>query len=170
MNRKYNTADYLRIVNKIRSLFEDCSITTDIITGFPDETDEDFKQSLEFAKSIGFSKIHVFPYSSRDGTPAAKMQNQINPSVKHQRTTLMLEMAKGSQKKFLQTQIGKEYPVLCENSKDKIFMHGYSPNYTHIKFISEKFNKDLLNTIFYGKIISCEEDSCIAKLLDIKGE
>ena len=84
MNRKYNSSEYAEIVTKLRNAFEDCAITTDIMVGFPGETDEDFEESLNFAKEIGFAKSHIFPYSIREGTVAAKRPDQVTKAVKEQ--------------------------------------------------------------------------------------
>ena len=89
MNRHYTTAEFARLIENIRREVPDIAISTDIIVGFPGETDELFQKSLEFAKSMGFMKMHVFPYSKRAGTPAAKMTNQIDEAVKKQRVHLM---------------------------------------------------------------------------------
>ncbi|MDE7288539.1 MAG: tRNA (N(6)-L-threonylcarbamoyladenosine(37)-C(2))-methylthiotransferase MtaB, partial [Oscillospiraceae bacterium] len=126
MNRRYLSADYERLVNNLRNNFEDCSITTDIIVGFPDETEEDFKQSLEFAEKMGFAKAHIFPYSKRSGTPAAEMENQVPEEVKHRRAAQMASAMEISKEKFLKSQVGKVFPVLFEREKSDGIHHGYT--------------------------------------------
>lgn len=164
MNRKYNSEEYFEIVCKLRSAFIDCAITTDIMVGFPDENDEDFNESFEFAKKVGFSKIHVFPYSRRIGTIADKRSGQIPSEIKKIRATAMNEMAAITQRNFLNNQIGKVFPILFEAEASNEFHQGYSPNYTLVKVTSQNFDKSLRRTIFCVKIISVENDYCIGEL------
>ena len=157
MNRRYTSADYERLVTKLRENFDNCSITTDIMVGFPDETDDDFNKSLEFVKKIGFSQAHIFPYSRRKGTPAAEMDNQIPENIKNIRAKKMSEITEVSTHKFLQSQIGLTIPVLFEREKNDKIPHGYSPNYTLIKSLTKKPDKSLRNMIFYVKIKRLEK-------------
>ncbi|GHU52667.1 tRNA (N(6)-L-threonylcarbamoyladenosine(37)-C(2))-methylthiotransferase MtaB [Clostridia bacterium] len=131
MNRRYTTAEYSELVEKIRKFFPDCGITTDIIVGFPQETDSDFKQTLEFAEKIKFSKIHVFPYSKRSGTKAAEMP-QIDEYVKTVRADVLKNLDKKLKWEFYRTQIGKEYPVLFEFEKNPNAHTGHTPNFMRI--------------------------------------
>ncbi len=165
MNRRYTSSDYAELVNKLRKSFENCSITTDVMVGFPDETDEDFRKSAEFVKNIGFSKIHIFPYSSRKGTPAADFENQIPTEEKNKRARLMNEIAEESQRKFLQTQSGLTFPVLFEREKSDKIPHGYTPNYTLVKIFTKNSEKSLRNRIFYVKIVKEENDYCIGEII-----
>ncbi len=165
MNRRYLTADYEKIVTMLRSSFENCSITTDIMVGFPGESDEDFEQSLNFVKKIGFSKSHIFPYSQRNGTPAAEFNNQIPENIKNQRVAKMSEVTDKSMEKFLESQLGKEFPVLFEREKSDGIHHGFTPNYTHIKILTKNSDKSLRNLLFYVKIIELGKDCCIGEIL-----
>ncbi len=165
MNRRYLTADYEKIVDLLRNNFEDCSITTDIMVGFPDETDEDFEQSLKFVEKIGFSKSHIFPYSPRKGTPAANFSNQIPENVKHQRAAKMAEITDKSMYEFLESQLGKEFPVLFEREKNDGIHHGFTPNYTQVKILTKNSDKSLRNQIFYVKIIELGKYCCIGEIL-----
>lgn len=165
MNRRYLTADYEKIVGLLRSNFDDCSITTDIMVGFPGETDEDFEQSLKFVKKIGFSKSHIFPYSPRKGTPAAEFDNQISENVKHQRVAQMCKVTDRSMTEFLKSQLGKEFPVLFEREKSNGIHHGFTPNYTHIKILTKNSDKSLRNLLFYVKIVELGKDCCIGEIL-----
>lgn len=140
MNRHYNTEEYYGLVKKIRNIFPECSITTDIMVGFPNETDEDFKASLEFVKKVGFAKIHVFQYSPRNGTPAAK-QPQIKNSVKHERADRMKKLGDELKQKYLEKQIGKTVPVLFERENSPEFHQGYAPDYTLIKIPAKNCEK-----------------------------
>lgn len=165
MNRKYDSHEYESIVNKLRDYFEDASITTDIMVGFPGETDDDFKESLSFVKKIGFAKSHIFPYSVREGTIAAK-KPQVNGLIKDKRAKKMSEICHQSQKDFLQTQIGKVYPVLFETENSPNFHHGYTPNYTLVKISTKDPIKSLRRSIFYVKIIGLENDYCIGEIVN----
>lgn len=134
MNRHYTASDYEELCKKLRTKFKDATITTDLMVGFPGETDEDFKESLEFVKKIQFEKIHVFPYSQREGTKAAQMP-QVDPKTKSERTDAALKLAAELRSEFFRNQIGKTLDVLVEkyNSKEGVF-HGYTMNYTPVSF------------------------------------
>lgn len=164
MNRHYNTEEYYGLVKKIRNIFPDCSITTDIMVGFPNEKDEDFEASLEFVKKVGFAKIHVFQYSPRNGTPAAK-QPQIKNSVKHERADRMKKLGDELKQKYLEKQIGKTVPVLFERENSPEFHQGYAPDYTLIKIPAKNCEKSLRRLIFYVKIRESEKDCCIGEII-----
>ncbi len=165
MNRRYLSADYKKLVTLLRDNFADCAITTDIMVGFPDETEADFETSLKFAEEIGFAKAHIFPYSRRKGTPAADMPNQIPEEVKRQRAALMDEAMGKQREKFLQSQLGKVFPVLFEREKSDGLHHGYTPNYTQVKILKKFSNNSLRNRIFYVKIVGLGKDCCIGEIL-----
>ncbi len=164
MNRHYNTEEYYGLVKKIRNIFPECSITTDIMVGFPNETNEDFEASLEFVKKVGFAKIHVFQYSPRNGTPAAK-QPQIKNSVKHERADRMKKLGDELKQKYLEKQIGKTVPVLFERENSPEFHQGYAPDYTLIKIPAKNCEKSLRRLIFYVKIRESEKDCCIGEII-----
>ena len=130
MNRHYDTHYYLGKVELIRKYFPNAGITTDIICGFPTETEENHRESLAFVEQVGFSDAHVFPYSKRDGTPAARLA-QIKNSVKQRRASEMSAVAEKSKAAFLSAQCGKVYPVYLEE-KDGDFYVGYTPNYIKV--------------------------------------
>lgn len=165
MNRKYTSGEYAELVRRIREKFPVCNITTDVMVGFPDETDEDFRQSAEFVKNIGFGKIHVFRYSRRKGTVADKMTNQISEKVKSERWQIMNEIAHISQKKFFDSRIGTTLPVLFERENCTDFHNGYTPDYTYIKIPQKNFKKSLRNSIFYVRIVSSTSDCCIGEIV-----
>ncbi|MBQ8902887.1 MAG: MiaB/RimO family radical SAM methylthiotransferase, partial [Oscillospiraceae bacterium] len=165
MNRRYLTADYEKIVGLLRSNFEDCSITTDIMVGFPGETEEDFEQSLKFVEKIGFAKSHIFPYSPRKGTPAADFDDQVPENIKNIRSTKMIELTNKSTQEFLESQLGKEFPVLFEREKSDGIHHGFTPNYTHIKILTKNSDKSLRNLLFYVKIVELGKDCCFGEIL-----
>lgn len=165
MNRRYLTADYETLVNSLRENFSDCAVTTDIMVGFPGETEENFEASLKFAEKIGFAKAHIFPYSRRKGTPAADMAGQVSETVKRRRAEVMAEAMEKCRAEFLQSQIGKVFPVLFEMEKADGLHHGYTPNYTHVKILKKFSNNSLRNHIFYVRIIRLGKDCCIGEIL-----
>ena len=165
MNRRYTTSDYKKLVEKLRSAFYNCAITTYVMVGFPDETEEDFNESLNFVRNIGFSKVHIFPYSPRKGTPAAEMDNQVPNHKKNQRAAKMYAIASESQQKFLQTQLGLTFPVLFEREKNDKIPHGYTPNYTLVKIFTKISEKSLRNRIFYVKIERIDNDYCVGEII-----
>ncbi len=131
MNRHYTTADYEHCVALLRNAFEDTAITTDIIVGFPGETEEEFAKTMEFAQKIGFMKIHIFPFSERQGTVAAKMDGKLPTEVKNKRVHLLNDIAEKTRSQFLEKTIGKEVSVLFETKKNGK-LHGYTPNYIEV--------------------------------------
>ncbi len=133
MRRMYDKEEYFTLVSILRSHFKDCSITTDIMVGFPGETDEDFNESLEFVKSIGFAQAHVFPYSRRDGTIAAKREDQIPNKIKEERAKLMTQAVKQSEQEFLANMVGKEFDVLFERERNNSYHQGHTANYVLVK-------------------------------------
>ena len=143
MRRLYTTDDYANAVSLIRSVAGDAAITTDIIAGFPGESDDEFSESYNFCKKMGFARIHVFSYSKRRGTAANIMPNQISPQVKKKRSDLMLALAEEAAAAFYSSFIGKKLEVLWEQENNGIW-NGYSGNY--IKVFAES-DKDLTNVI-----------------------
>lgn len=131
MNRHYTTEEFARLIANIRREVPDIAISTDIIVGFPGETDELFQKSLEFAKSMNFAKIHVFPYSKRTGTPAAVMPNQVDENVKKQRVHLMQQMEQQSALDFHTQFLGKNMEVLFEQTHDG-YTEGLTSNYIKV--------------------------------------
>ncbi|MBQ2944668.1 MAG: tRNA (N(6)-L-threonylcarbamoyladenosine(37)-C(2))-methylthiotransferase MtaB [Ruminococcus sp.] len=129
MNRRYSSSEYAEIVDRIRSNFDNPSITTDVMVGFPGETEEEFKASLDFVTRIGFAKVHVFPYSRRSGTVADRMPDQISRSVKEQRARLMTEANELKRIEFMKSQIGAVCEVLFERADSNGMFEGYSKNY-----------------------------------------
>lgn len=114
MNRKYTTEEYAKIVDNIRSIFDNSSITTDIMTGFPGETEEEFEKSCKFAEKIAFAKAHIFPYSRREGTVADKAPNQIPNELKKERANIMIDITEKTRQAFMKSQIGLIQEVLLE--------------------------------------------------------
>ncbi|MGN0612829.1 MAG: tRNA (N(6)-L-threonylcarbamoyladenosine(37)-C(2))-methylthiotransferase MtaB [Porcipelethomonas sp.] len=166
MNRHYTSDEYYTLVQKIRSKFENCSITTDVMVGFPGETDEDFEQSLKFVEKTGFARIHVFQYSKRKGTPAAAMTGQIPKDIKRLRADRMKALGKKLQKEYLRKQVGKVVPVLFEGENSPDFHQGHAPDYTVVKIPEKNFKKSLRRMIFYVRIEESNDDCCIGKIID----
>lgn len=161
MNRKYNTAFYRDLVQRIRGKFENPSITTDIMVGFMGESDEDFKNSCLFMKEIGFARSHVFVYSVREGTAAAKRNDPVNPQVKQQRAKEMQQICIDSEKAFLQSQIGTVAEVLIETECNGIW-EGYTENYTKVKIKAENQSSGNIITV---KLTDCKEDYCVGEII-----
>ena len=161
MNRHYNSADYAGIVSRLRSAFENSAITTDVMVGFAGETEEDFKASLDFVKSIGFAKVHVFPYSVRKGTRAEKMPGHVSPSEKERRARIMGEISDQSRREFLLSQTGREEEVLFERLR-KGFLEGYTKNYTPVRVSSS--DSSLCGSICKVRLTEVMDDHCIGMI------
>lgn len=156
MNRKYTTAKYKDAVNLIRSVFPNASITTDLIVGFPTETEEDFFATLQFCKDMQFADIHCFNYSVREGTVAASLL-QLSGEVKALRMKELTELKAKAKLLWAQTQIGKICNVLVESVKN-LQGFGYSENYTAIRFFASLTTK---NKIVKVKITSIDQDGML---------
>ena len=148
MNRKYTTAQYLEKINKIRSYLPNIAFTTDVIVGFPGETDEEFEQTYNFIKKVNYSELHVFPYSPRKNTPAAKMKDQVKDQIKHERTNRLLELSKELNRNFALKQIGKSLKVLFEK-REGDYLIGHASDYLKVKV---KTDADLIGEIVDIKI------------------
>lgn len=143
MNRHYTTQQYKEAVDLIREYYPDAGITTDIITGFPGETEEEFETTVRFAQEIRFSRIHVFPYSRRPGTRADRLADQLSHAVKDERARRLIAAAQKLQQEYEQTWIGKPCEILVEEAfcvaseiaqyeKEAVFLAGYTPEYVRI--------------------------------------
>ncbi|MCL1948485.1 MAG: tRNA (N(6)-L-threonylcarbamoyladenosine(37)-C(2))-methylthiotransferase MtaB [Turicibacter sp.] len=133
MKRHYTIEQYEAKIKELREVFEDLAITTDIIVGFPGETEEMFASTVDALTRIGFSELHVFPYSVRNGTPAAKMDNQVPEVVKSMRVNQLIALSEQLAKGYASTQEGKTLHVIVEESKDGYLM-GHAGNYVKVKF------------------------------------
>ncbi|MBZ2175738.1 tRNA (N(6)-L-threonylcarbamoyladenosine(37)-C(2))-methylthiotransferase MtaB [Schnuerera sp. xch1] len=160
MNRKYTVDEYKKTVDLIRKYMPDAGITTDIIVGFPGETEKEFKETYDFVKSIGFSRIHVFKYSPRKGTPASKSKNQINGKIKHSRSEILINLGDNLMSNFNDRFIGKTVNVLFEENKDGVF-EGYTTNYIRVK---AETIEDIQGKILPVKITGKENDILIGKI------
>ncbi len=128
MNRKYSTEDLTTIVKRIRNYYNDVILTTDIIVGFPQESEEEFNKTYEYLKSIKFYKMHVFKYSPRKGTKAANMSGQIDGNIKEQRSQKLIELSNKNEEEYIEKYIGKEVEVLFEEKKNGYYQ-GHTNNY-----------------------------------------
>ena len=161
MNRHYDTSFFRDLVNRIRSCFDNAAITTDIMIGFPGETDDEFSESCVFVDEIGFARCHIFAYSRRKGTVADNMPDQISNSTKQTRAKIMSDIAGLSQKNFLVMQKDGVYPVLFEKLKSS-HNEGYTPNYTRVIVdTSENLQGQIRNV----KITTVFDDYAIGKLI-----
>ena len=141
-------------VDKIRENRNDISLTTDVIVGFPGETEEDFEETLDFCEEIGFTKIHVFPYSDRSGTVASRMKDKIPGNIKKDRVRRLIDLSNKLEKEYYLKHIGKEDDVLIEEVKQDGYLHGFTSDYIPVKLkgdykINEiykiKLNKENIN-------------------------
>lgn len=152
MNRKYTTQIYRDAVATLRKYYPEASFTTDVIVGFPGETDEEFVKTYEFLKEIDFYRLHVFKYSPRRGTVAQKMPNQIDGNKKEERSNKLIELSNSTENKHNQSYIGKTVKVLFEEFEDGFFK-GHTTNYMMVKVAGEEEQSDkFVNKILDVKI------------------
>lgn len=161
MNRKYNKEYFIDRINKIRKELPDIAITTDLILGFPDETEEDYQETLTTLKELKFKKVHVFPYSKRDGTRAASMPNQISEYIKKNRVKEVIALSNMSEYDFCKENLNREYELITELRNNKVY--GYTTNYILVELeVKEENNKIVRvrlkeikdNNIVLGEIIA----------------
>lgn len=158
MRRRYTTAQFTHLVDTLRSRFtDDVGITTDIMVGFPGETDTDFKDSLQFVEKIGFSQLHVFRYSPRKGTPAATYPDQVPPHVSAERSTAMIELGNQLNKSFRKRMLGKQKNVLVEESRtgEKNLLTGFTDNYLRVLL---DVPNSAINQILQVKLTTLDEE------------
>lgn len=151
MNRRYNIEYFKNVINKIREKVPNIAITTDVIVGFPYETDELFNKTVENIKEINFAQLHVFPYSPRKGTPAASMSNQIDPKIKKERVQTLMNLSRKLNGAYIEKYLNKELDILFETIDNDGYLYGHSTNYIKVR---AKGNKELINQIKKVKIIS----------------
>lgn len=165
MNRHYTAAEYENLCSKLRAAFKDCAITTDIIVGFPGETEEDHRSNLEFAEKIGFSEAHVFPFSPRPDTPAFTMSGQVNGNIKKRRATEMSEICHLSQQRFMERFVGQTVEVLFEKETSPDYHQGHTSNYVLVKV--NRFTPDSLRRqIKRVRISSVLDGFCLGEIDD----
>lgn len=163
MNRKYTTDEYKSIVGTIRQYMSDVAFTTDIIVGFPEETEQEFLETCEFVKTIGFSKVHVFQYSPRKGTPAAQLK-QLDGNIKHDRSKKLISLSENLTKEFNEKFIGEQLEVLFENKskfKDD-HIEGYTTNYIRVICTGDESLEGLIKPV---NIDSTHKESLIGTIV-----
>ncbi|MBR2246796.1 MAG: tRNA (N(6)-L-threonylcarbamoyladenosine(37)-C(2))-methylthiotransferase MtaB [Bacilli bacterium] len=158
MNRKYDLDFFKDKINEIRSIRPNISITTDIIVGFPSETDELFEESIKTVKEINFSKLHVFPYSEREGTKSMDIPNHIRGDIKKSRARKMLEVSKELEINYMNKYLNKEVEILVEEYKDG-YSFGHTGNYLYVKVNKKLKHNDLVKV----KITSIDYPYCIGE-------
>lgn len=161
MNRRYLVSEYEDLVKKIKQKFDNPAITTDIIVGFEGETDEEFNQTLETARRIGFSKIHIFPYSVRPGTKAAESKLHITPNMKRKRCSELFEVGENIKKDFYNSQIDTTHSVLFEKYDGK-YNYGHTKNFLYVKVLSDT---NMENDIARVKITDFHDEECFGVLV-----
>lgn len=161
MHRPYDTARFAELLKEIRSYVPDVAITTDIIVGFPGETEEDFEETLAFARSCGFAKMHIFPYSKRKGTPAEKMPNQVEEQVKQERAARLSELDKEMQHEAMTYWIGKDVTVQFEQPVDDNHVEGLCGAYMRVVVEGGQELCDQIRTVH---IVGVEDDYLVGKL------
>ncbi|MBK5251478.1 MAG: tRNA (N(6)-L-threonylcarbamoyladenosine(37)-C(2))-methylthiotransferase MtaB [Peptostreptococcaceae bacterium] len=156
MNRKYTTGRYSEIINDIKTKFDNPSVTTDLIVGFPGETDEDIEETLSFIRKMAFKDVHVFRYSKRKGTAAAKMQNHVNPFIAKKRSISAIACASECAKNFMESQVGRVEDILFETVSESEMWEGHSMNFTKVR---TKSKETLSGRIRQVRLISMEKDT-----------
>ena len=159
MNRKYTTKKYKEAVDLLRSYFPDVNFTTDVIVGFPGETEEEFNTTYKFLEEIKFYRMHVFKYSKRRGTVAEKMPNQIDGNIKEERSNKLIELSNKNENEYNESYIGKEVDVLFEEYENGYF-RGYTTNYMMVNVPGKKEDEEMLvDHIFTVKILKNNKET-----------
>lgn len=161
MNRHYTAEEYEELCNKLRAAFKDCSLTTDVMVGFHEETEQDFEESLAFVKRISFEKVHVFPYSERTGTAASKRGDSVSKQEKDRRASVMIAETEKIRQSYLESQIGRKVRLLVEGRANSEYLRGYTKNYLPVLL---KSAQDLTGCETDCIIQSVKNDECIANL------
>lgn len=163
MNRRYTRAEYLNIIKELRNFDPNYGITTDIIVGFPGEEEEDFADSLKIVTESGYSKVHPFRYSKREGTPAEKFDNQIDGNIKNQRSKELVEISNKVAKEFFEKNIGCTTKVLFETYEDGL-LRGYTDNYI---YTYAKGDESMLNRLCKVKLKEVFEEGMKGEIVNV---
>ncbi len=161
MNRHYTAEQYETLCRTLRSTFPDCTLTTDVMVGFNEESDGDFTESLDFVKKIAFEKVHVFPYSQRNGTAASKRGDSVSKAEKERRAGIMIKETEKQRQDYLKTLIGTTVKVLVEAKANEKQLRGYTKNYIPVLINCEK---DCTGEEIACVITGTQNDECIANL------
>ena len=151
MNRRYTTKQFEQIVELLRKTYKDVILTTDIIVGFPEETDEEFNQTYKFLSDIKFYKMHIFKYSQRKGTPAAKNKNQVDGNIKEQRSKKLIELSNKNEAEYNRALIGQTVKVLFEEEKTGLYK-GHTQNYILVYCKSDENLENQILDVYCDKI------------------
>lgn len=166
MNRHYTREEFFDGVQLLRKYFDTPALTADVIVGFPGETDEEFNETLELAVKVGFAKIHIFPYSKREGTVAAKMEDQIPHTVACEREKLLSEAEKTMRKNYIASYIGRTVTVLIEEHKNidgHMFACGYTPEYIYVRIPTDASHELSVNSTVDVELSEGFDDFAIGK-------
>lgn len=155
MNRRYTTEEFKAVTKRLRAKFPNAALTTDIIVGFPGETDEEFNTTYEFLKEIAFYKMHIFKYSQRKGTKAAVMPNQVDGKIKEERSKKLIELSNENEYNYNRKHIGKQVEVLFEEREGE-YLKGHTTNYIVVKHKTDK--NDLINKIAKVTVSEAKQD------------
>ena len=165
MKRKYNANQALACIERLKAAMPDLKLTTDVIVGFPGETEEDFLESCEFARKARFLMIHVFPYSKRKGTVAAEMKDQIPESIKKERVAKLSEISREIRAEILDEKVaeGKDIEVLFETTREG-YCHGHTADFIEVKVKTSKRLNGLVRSV---KLISHDGEVCEGVLIEL---
>ena len=158
MNRRYTTEEFRAVTKRLRSKFPNAALTTDIIVGFPGETEDEFNTTYEFLKEIAFYKMHIFKYSQRKGTKAAVMPNQVDGKIKEERSKKLIELSNENEYNYNKKYIGKQVEVLFEEREGE-YLKGHTTNYIVVKHKTDK--DDLINKIAKVTVSEAKQDCLI---------
>ena len=161
MNRRYNMDEFIAKIEEIRSIRPNIAITTDVIVGFPGETDELFNETVESIKKIGFTELHVFPYSKREGTPAAIMPNQVDGNIAKERVKTLINLSNELKNKYYSSLIGTDEYLLTETFING-YLYGHLTNYGFCKIKSDERD---INCIFKVKLISYDGECYLSEVI-----
>ncbi len=159
MKRGYNTTQFLAAAERIRKAWPNAAFTTDVIVGFPGETEEEFEETMRFSRQIGFARMHVFPFSPRETTPAADMLDQIPEHVKAERVKRLIALGDELAREYHERQIGKTVPVLLEESLPDGSMVGYTPEYIHVRVSGGESGK-----VVNARLVALEGEGMLGEL------
>jgi len=166
MNRKYDTARFYESVSLLRRHFDNPAVTTDMIVGFPGETEEEFRQTLDFIRKCAFSAMHIFPYSRRPGTPAASMPGQVPRAVKEERARRAAEAAARMEREYLSRFVGRTVEVLFEEERDGLW-RGHTTRYCETAAPS---GENLHNVLRDVQITAVEDGRLVGKILNLENQ
>jgi threonylcarbamoyladenosine tRNA methylthiotransferase MtaB len=162
MKRNYNVAQYTEVIKKLKKQFPCCGLGTDVIVGFPAETESNFKNTQQLIESLPFSYLHVFSYSKRPGTKAFNFPDQISPKIIKHRSEVLRQIAFKKKQDYYRSQIGQLLRVLWEEKKTNGWLYGLSDQYARVK---AKVEGDLSNTISQVKIANASFDGLVGQIV-----